>query len=218
MALHVEIMAVTPFRQNCSLLWDDETNEAVLVDVGGDVPFLLQQAAEKDLCVKEIWLTHGHLDHAGGVAEFVEKNPVPVIGPHNEDDFLLKSLPETTAAYGFPVSPAIEPTRWLDEGETLHVGRYAFQVLHIPGHTPGHVVFYCASENLLLAGDVLFYETIGRTDFPRGSHHDLIDNIRRKLLVLPDETQVVPGHGRLTSIGHEKHHNPFLQTQLSQSL
>ena len=210
MALQVEIMAVTPFRQNCTLLWDDETHEAVLTDVGGDVPFLLQQVAEKKLTVKEIWLTHGHLDHAGGVDEFVKKCTVPVIGPHKEDEFLLQALPQTTAQFGFPVSPVVVPTRWLNEGETLTVGRYEFKVLHIPGHTPGHVVFYCASENLLIAGDVLFYETIGRTDFPRGNHEDLINHIHSKLLVLPPETQVIPGHGRLTTISHEKQHNPFL--------
>ncbi|PSJ80549.1 MBL fold metallo-hydrolase [Neisseria iguanae] len=210
MALQIQIVAVTPFRQNCSLLWDDETHEAVLTDVGGDVPLLLRQVAYKNLKVKEIWLTHGHLDHAGGVDEWVKQSPVPVIGPHKEDAFLLQSLPQTTAQFGFPVSPAVAPTRWLGEGQTLNVGRYEFTVLHIPGHTPGHVVFYCASENLLIAGDVLFYEAIGRTDFPRGNHEDLINNIRSKLLVLPPETQVVPGHGRLTTISHEKQHNPFL--------
>lgn len=210
MSLHVEIMAVTPFRQNCSLLWDDVSREAVLTDVGGDVAFLLQEIAAKQLNVKAIWLTHGHLDHAGGVSEFIQHLPVPVIGPHQDDDFLLQSLPQTTAQYGFPVSPAITPTRWLNEGEILTVGEYAFQVLHIPGHTPGHVVFYCQAENLLVAGDVLFYETIGRTDFPRGNHTDLIHNIREKLLVLPEATRVISGHGRTTTIGHEKYHNPFL--------
>lgn len=214
MALNVEIMAVTPFRQNCSLLWDDETQEAVLTDVGGDVPFLLQQVAEKNLTVKEIWLTHGHLDHAAGVNELVKQYPVPVIGPHREDEFLLQSLPQTTAQFGFPVSSAVVPTRWLSEGDTLNVGRYRFVVLHVPGHTPGHVVFHCASEHLLIAGDVLFYETIGRTDFPKGNHEHLINNIRSKLLILPEDTQVLPGHGRLTTIGHEKRHNPFLQNQL----
>lgn len=210
MALQLEIMAVTPFRQNCSLLWDDATNEAVLIDVGGDVPFVLKQVADKKLKLKEIWLTHGHLDHAGGVVECVACHPVPVVGPHEEDEFLLQSLPQITASYGFPVSPPVKPTRWLVEGDKLAVGNYEFQVLHIPGHTPGHVVFYCASESLLIAGDVLFYETIGRTDFPKGNYEDLIYNIRSKLLILPDETQVIPGHGRLTTIMHEKQHNPFL--------
>lgn len=210
MALQFEIMAVTPFRQNCTLLWDDETNEAVLTDVGGDVPYILDEVFRRGLTVKEIWLTHGHLDHAGGVVEFVMNHRVPVIGPHIDDEFLLQALPEVTAQYGFPVSPAFEPTRWLNEGEILTVGSYTFKVLHIPGHTPGQVVFYCAAEKLLIAGDVLFYGTIGRTDFPRGNHEDLIRNIRSKLLVLPEDVRVIAGHGRMTTIGHEKNHNPFL--------
>lgn len=209
MALQAEIIAVTPFRQNCTLLWDDETREAVLTDVGGDVSYLLQELDAKNLTLTAIWLTHGHLDHAGGVVALREHRPVPVIGPHADDEFLLQALPETTAQYGFPVSPAFEPTRWLTEGETLKVGSHAFQVLHIPGHTPGHVVFYCAEARLLIAGDVLFYETIGRTDFPRGNHADLIHNIRTKLFVLPEDTRVIAGHGRMTDIGHEKRHNPF---------
>ncbi|MBF1291542.1 MAG: MBL fold metallo-hydrolase, partial [Neisseria sicca] len=156
MALQAEIIAVTPFRQNCTLLWDDETRETVLTDVGGDVSYLLQELDAKNLTLTAIWLTHGHLDHAGGVVELREHRPVPVIGPHADDEFLLQALPDTTAQYGFPVSPAFEPTRWLTEGETLKVGSHAFQVLHIPGHTPGHVVFYCAEAGLLIAGDVLF--------------------------------------------------------------
>ena len=209
MTLRYEILSVTPFRQNCTLIWDDESSEAVLTDVGGDVPFLLQELANRKLTLTAIWLTHGHLDHAGGVVEMLKTRKVLVLGPHPDDEFLLQSLPQTTAQYGFPVSPAFSPNRWLEEGETLTVGRYAFQVLHIPGHTPGHVVFYCAEAELLIAGDVLFYETIGRTDFPRGNHTDLINNIRNKLFALPETVQVVAGHGRMTSIGHEKRHNPF---------
>lgn len=210
MTLQAEIFAVTPFRQNCTLLWDDETNEAVLTDVGGDVALLLEAVAAKGLEVKALWLTHGHLDHAGGVVEFICHQDVPVAGPHREDAFLLETLPVVTEQYGFPVSPAFEPDRWLEEGDRLTVGRYCFDVLHIPGHTPGHVVFYCGEAGLLIAGDVLFYETVGRTDFPRSSHEDLIRNIRTKLLVLPEQTDVIAGHGRPTTIGHEKQHNPYL--------
>lgn len=210
MALQIEIMPVTPFRQNCCLIWDDETQDAVLIDVGGDVPFLLETLAKHGLKLKEIWLTHGHLDHAGGVVECLKHQNVPVIGPHEEDLFLLEQLPQRTAEFGFPVSPSFVPSRWLNEGDKLSVGAYEFDVLHIPGHTPGHVVFYCPQAELLVAGDVLFYESIGRTDFPRGNHTDLIDNITRKLLVLPEAAQVIPGHGRMTTIGHEKRHNPYL--------
>ncbi|QEY23811.1 MBL fold metallo-hydrolase [Neisseria animalis] len=211
MALQFEIIAVTPFRQNCTLLWDDESGDAVLTDVGGDVPHLLAEIERRGVNLRGIWLTHGHLDHAGGVVELLKHCDVPVIGPHRDDEFLLQSLPEVTAGYGFPVSPAFEPTRWLEEGEVLEVGAYRFDVLHIPGHTPGQVVFYCAEADLLIAGDVLFYETIGRTDFPRGNHEDLITNIRSKLLVLPPQTRVIAGHGRMTTIGHEREFNPFLQ-------
>lgn len=210
MALQSEVIVVTPFYQNCTLLWDDETNEAVLIDVGGDVLHILEEVARRELVVKATWLTHGHLDHVGGVVELVHNNnDIVILGPHIEDEFLLDSLPQTTAQYGFPVSPAFKPTHWLEEGEFIQVGNHQFKVLHIPGHTPGHVVFYCATSDLLIAGDTLFYETVGRTDFPYGSHEDLIQNICIKLLVLPEQTKVITGHGRMTTIGHEKQHNPF---------
>lgn len=211
MALNYQIMPVTPFRQNCTLLWDDVTNDAVLIDVGGDVDILLHEVATRSLNLCAVWLTHGHLDHAGGVPFLLQKCDVPIIGPHRDDAFLLQSLPETTANYGFPVCPAFEPTHWLNEGDVQQVGEYTFQVLHADGHTPGHVVFYCAEASLLLAGDVLFYESIGRTDFPRGNHQALLDNIRHKLYTLPDDTLVIAGHGRTTTIGHEKQHNPFVR-------
>lgn len=210
MTLQLQIMPVTAFRQNCSLLWDDETRDAVLVDVGGDAEHLLAEIQQRSLKLNAIWLTHGHLDHAGGVPMLLERQSVPVIGPHPDDRFLLDALPETTAAYGFPVCPTFTPTRWLHEGDTLSVGNFAFDVLHIPGHTPGHVVFHCAAANLLIAGDVLFYESIGRTDFPRSNHQDLLDNIRHKLFRLPNDTLVIPGHARTTTIGHEKQFNPYV--------
>jgi len=210
MALQIQIMPVTAFRQNCSLLWDDETRDAVLVDVGGDAEHLLAEVNKRSLKLNAIWLTHGHLDHAGGVPMLLERQNVPVIGPHPDDQFLLDALPETTASYGFPICPAFTPTRWLHEGDTLNVGHFTFNVLHTAGHTPGHVVFYCAAAQLLIAGDVLFYESIGRTDFPRGNHQDLLDNIRNKLFSLPDNTLVIPGHARTTTIGHEKQFNPYV--------
>ena len=210
MALQFQIMPVTPFRQNCTLLWDDETGDAVFTDVGGDSDFLWQEAQALGVSPKAIWLTHGHLDHAGGVVALTQAQTMPVLGPHPDDEYLLQALPKSTAEFQFPVSPAFTPERWLAEGEQLKVGGYTFEVLHIPGHTPGHVVFYCAEAKLLIAGDVLFYETIGRTDFPRSNHQDLIENIRSKLLVLPDDTRVIPGHGRMTTIGHERVYNPFL--------
>lgn len=211
MALNIQIMTLTPFRQNATLMWDDTTGEAVIIDLGGDVDFVCQQIASLNVCVQAIWLTHGHLDHVAGVPFWLEHDATPILGPHQDDAFLLQNLPEITANYGWQPAPAFMPTRYLQEGDCLTLGHYVFDVLHIPGHTPGHLVFHCASEKLLIAGDVLFYESIGRTDFPRSNHHDLLHHIRHKLYLLPDDTHVLPGHGRSTTIGHEKQHNPFVR-------
>lgn len=210
MALNVQILPVTPFQQNAALLWDDVCKEAVLTDVGGEAERLLKAVETHQLKLKAIWLTHGHLDHASGVEELITLHPVPVLGPHQADNYWLQALPEVTASYGFPISQPFIPTRWLNEGEALKVGEHTFIVFHIPGHTPGHVVFYSQANKLLIAGDVLFRESIGRTDFPGGNHSDLIRGIQEKLLSLPDDTRVLPGHGPMTTIGHEKQHNPFL--------
>lgn len=210
MALNVQILPVTPFQQNAALLWDDVSKEAVLTDVGGEAERLLEAVETHQLNLKAIWLTHGHLDHASGVEELTTLHPVPVLGPHQADNYWLQALPDVTASYGFPISQPFIPTRWLKEGEALKVGEHTFIVFHIPGHTPGHVVFYSQANKLLIAGDVLFRESIGRTDFPGGNHSDLIRGIQEKLLSLPDDTRVLSGHGPMTTIGHEKQHNPFL--------
>lgn len=210
MALNVQILPVTPFQQNAALLWDDVCKEAVLTDVGGEAERLLEAVETHQLNLKAIWLTHGHLDHASGVEELTTLHPVPVLGPHQADNYWLQALPDVTASYGFPISQPFIPTRWLKEGEALKVGEHTFIVFHIPGHTPGHVVFYSQANKLLIAGDVLFRESIGRTDFPGGNHSDLIRGIQEKLLSLPDDTRVLSGHGPMTTIGHEKQHNPFL--------
>lgn len=214
MALHLTIIPVTPYEQNCTLLWDDESNDAVLTDVGGNAPEIWQYIQDNHLNLKEIWLTHGHLDHVGGVVKMCELIDVPVMGPHEDDLFLLEDLANKTreyAKYGFEFSPNFLPTRWLEEGEQLKLGNYVFDVLHIPGHTPGHVVFYCAAEKLLIAGDTLFKESVGRTDFPRSNTQDLLNAIRTKLYVLPDDVVVIPGHRDTTTIGHEKQHNPHVR-------
>lgn len=214
MALHLTIIPVTPYEQNCTLLWDDESNDAVLTDVGGNAPEIWQYIQDNHLNLKEIWLTHGHLDHVGGVVKMCELIDVPVMGPHEDDLFLLEDLANKTreyAKYGFEFSPNFLPTRWLQEGEQLKLGNYVFDVLHIPGHTPGHVVFYCAAEKLLIAGDTLFKESVGRTDFPRSNTQDLLNAIRTKLYVLPDDVVVIPGHRDTTTIGHEKQHNPHVR-------
>ncbi|WP_367416597.1 MBL fold metallo-hydrolase [Snodgrassella alvi] len=211
MALQIQVIPVTPFQQNAALLWDDASREAVLTDVGGESERLLSAVSQNQLKLQAIWLTHGHLDHASGVADLTEQQSVPVLGPHQSDDYWLQALPEITANYGFPVSKPLTPTRWLEDGDELTVGEHKFIVYHIPGHTPGHVVFYSQANNLLIAGDVLFRESIGRTDFPGGNHADLIHGIQSKLLTLPDSTRVLPGHGPMTTIGHEKLHNPYLR-------
>lgn len=211
MALQIQVIPVTPFQQNAALLWDDVSREAVLTDVGGESERLLSAVSQHQLKLQAIWLTHGHLDHASGVADLTEQQSVPVLGPHQSDDYWLQALPEITANYGFPVSKPLTPTRWLEDGDELSVGEHKFIVYHIPGHTPGHVVFYNQENNLLIAGDVLFRESIGRTDFPGGNHADLIHGIQSKLLTLPDSTRVLPGHGPMTTIGHEKLHNPYLR-------
>lgn len=211
MALQIQVIPVTPFQQNAALLWDDVSGEAVLTDVGGEAERLLSAVSQNQLKLQAIWLTHGHLDHASGVADLTEQQSVPVLGPHQSDDYWLQALPEITANYGFPVSKPLTPTRWLEDGDELSVGEHKFIVYHIPGHTPGHVVFYSQANNLLIAGDVLFRESIGRTDFPGGNHADLIHGIQSKLLTLPDSTRVLPGHGPMTTIGHEKLHNLYLR-------
>ncbi|WP_370581190.1 MBL fold metallo-hydrolase [Snodgrassella alvi] len=211
MALQIQVIPVTPFQQNAALLWDDVSREAVLTDVGGEAERLLSAVSQHQLKLQAIWLTHGHLDHASGVADLTEQQSVPVLGPHQSDDYWLQALPEITANYGFPVSKPLTPTRWLEDGDELSVGEHKFIVYHIPGHTPGHVVFYNQENNLLIAGDVLFRESIGRTDFPGGNHADLIHGIQSKLLTLPDSTRILPGHGPMTTIGHEKLHNPYLR-------
>ncbi|MDO5686493.1 MAG: MBL fold metallo-hydrolase [Neisseria sp.] len=209
--LNFTIIPVTPLMQNATLLWDSASKDAVLTDVGGDVEYLLSVVDEHRLNLRKVWLTHAHVDHVSGVPELRTRRNVPILGPQQEDAFWLEELPRIAQAYGLPPTETFTPDRWLNEGDVLQVGQYAFDVLHVPGHTPGSVVFYCAAENLLIAGDVLFLESVGRTDFPRGNQEELFRNIREKLFTLPDLTRVVTGHGAMTTIGHEKRHNPFVR-------
>ncbi|TDR76525.1 MBL fold metallo-hydrolase [Paludibacterium purpuratum] len=210
MALHYHVIPVTPFAQNCSILWCDETQRAAVVDAGGDLKRILDFVQTNGLKIEKLLLTHGHIDHAGGAAELADQLGVEIEGPQAEDAFWLDQLPQQSQAFGFPASTALTPQRWLNDGDTVSVGKQTLRVIHCPGHTPGHVVFYSSDAGLLVAGDVLFQGSIGRTDFPRGNHRDLLDAIHSKLFILPDDTTVITGHGPFTTLGDEKRSNPFV--------
>ncbi len=208
--LHYQIIPVTPFAQNCSLLWDDESKQAVLIDAGGDSAKLKQAVEKAGVNIVALWLTHGHLDHVGAVGELAQFYGVPVIGPHKEDDFWLEALSQQSKMFGFPVPERVEVTQWLEGGEQLQLDKYSFEVRFTPGHTPGHVVIYSKDLGLVWTGDVLFAGSVGRTDFPRGNHQQLMGSIRQQLFSLPDETKFIAGHGPMSTIGHEKRTNPFV--------
>ena len=208
--LQVKIVPVTAFAQNCSIVWDSESKEAVLIDAGGEPEKLQKEVQELGLIVKALWLTHGHLDHAGAVGALTKLWNIPVIGPHKEDAFWLDMIQEVSARYGFPIPEPVVGNQWLEGGEVLELGNEKFEVRFAPGHTPGHVIFYNENNGVLWTGDVLFKESIGRTDFPKGNHQQLIDSIHRECFSLPDETQFISGHGPISTIGHEKKYNPFI--------
>lgn len=204
------ILPVTPFEQNCSLIWDSESHRAAVVDPGGDVDEILAAIAARDLRVEKLLLTHGHIDHVGGTAELARRLGVPIEGPHREDAFWLDQLPEQCRMFGFPDTPALQPDRWLADGDTVMVGDQVLEVVHTPGHTPGHVCFIHKSSKLALVGDVLFAGSIGRTDFPRGNHGALIRAIREKLFPFGDDFSFIPGHGPMSTFGEERMSNPFV--------
>jgi glyoxylase-like metal-dependent hydrolase (beta-lactamase superfamily II) len=208
--LHYQIIPVTHYQQNCSLLWCDETNEAALVDPGGDIQRLLAAVSERKLNLTQILLTHGHLDHVGGTAALVAAHKLPVIGPHPDDMFCINLLPQQAQMMGFQPVADFTPDRFLDDGDTVAVGNSQLQVFHCPGHTPGHIIFFCREAGLALVGDVLFNGSIGHTDFPRGNHTDMVNSIRTKLFPLGDEVRFIPGHGPMSSFGHERRTNPFV--------
>jgi glyoxylase-like metal-dependent hydrolase (beta-lactamase superfamily II) len=210
-ALKVAVLPVTPFQQNCSIVACEKTNRAAIVDPGGDVARIRQAIAQLKVSPEKILLTHGHIDHAGGAAELAAALSLPIEGPHEADDFLLKGLVEQGARFGMTGVQPVTPTRWLAEGDTVSVGNLTFNVLHVPGHTPGHVVFVSAQEPFALVGDTLFAGSVGRTDFPYGSHEQLITGIKNKLLPLGDDVTILPGHGPGSTIGQERSGNGFLQ-------
>lgn len=204
------VIPVTPFQQNCSLIYCEKTRKAALVDPGGEPDTLQAALAEQGLTLEKILLTHGHLDHVGAAGVLAERLGVPIEGPHQDDQFLLENLPAQCSMFGFPHADSFLPARWLVEGDTVTLGEETLEVLHCPGHTPGHVVFFSRSERLAFVGDVLFKGSIGRTDFERGNYHDLIHSIRGKLWPLGDDVTFVPGHGALSTFGRERQENPFV--------
>jgi glyoxylase-like metal-dependent hydrolase (beta-lactamase superfamily II) len=203
------ILPVTPYQQNCSLVWDTD-NRAALIDPGGEAGRLLAEVAARGLTLEKILLTHGHLDHVGAAAELRDALGIPIIGPQREDRFWLDALPQQAEMFGFPQLAAFAPDQWLEDGDAVEVGSIRFDVLHCPGHTPGHVVFYQPEGRLAFVGDVLFKGSIGRSDFPRGDHAALIRAIREKLFPLGDDVRFVPGHGAMSTFGHERRDNPFV--------
>ncbi len=204
------IVPVTAYQQNCSILLCEATNKVAVVDPGGDLERIEQAIEQLGGTLEKVLLTHGHMDHCAAADLLRQKYGVPIEGPQREDSFWLHKLPEWCAKSGFPHADAFDPDRWLEEGETVTFGEETLQVLHCPGHTPGHVVFYHAGHQLALVGDVLFKGSIGRTDFPRGDHDSLINAIRQKLWPLGDEVVFIPGHGPTSTFGEERLSNPFV--------
>ena len=210
------IVPVTPFQQNCAIMWDEASKAGMVVDPGGDVDKILSAIEQTGAVIEKIVLTHGHLDHAGGAAGLRDAlqakygTSVPIEGPDQRDEFLLNGIAEQAAGYGFEASN-VTPDRWMTEGDVLMLGPHRFDVLHCPGHTPGHLVFVNAEARFALVGDVLFQGSVGRTDFPYGSHEALITAIKTKLLPLGDDMSFLCGHGPGSTIGDEKANNPFLR-------
>lgn len=209
--MNIEIIPVTAFQQNCSLIWDDEKNAAI-IDPGGEAQKLIKRIEELELNLQAILLTHGHLDHVGAAPQLKAHFGVEIIGPHHADEYWFQALLQQSRQFGLFEIDSFLPDRWLDQdGEILAVAGYQFEVKHLPGHTPGHVGFVEYSQKVIFSGDVLFKQSIGRTDFPGGNHEELLHSIRSKLYTLPDDMIVIAGHGPATTIGQEKAHNPFVR-------
>ena len=209
--LQILIIPVTPFQQNCSLIWNPATMKGAVVDPGGDVPQILKAIEDHKVQVEKIVLTHGHIDHIGGAADLAAELKAPVEGPHEADRMLIERVKDQAVQFGLPDVKTVEPDLWLSDGDTIEIAGRTFDVLHCPGHAPGHVVFFDRELRLAISGDVLFAGSIGRTDLPGGSHEVLIASIKDKLLPLGDDVSFVPGHGPGSTFGHERQTNPFLQ-------
>lgn len=210
MSLSVAIVPVTAFAQNCSIAMCNSTKKAAIVDPGGDTPLIIKQLQAMQAIPEKILLTHGHIDHAGAAKALARELNIPIIGPHKADLFWLQGLAQQAAMFNFKQVESFVPDEWLEDGATVTVGETLLQVIHAPGHTPGHVVFYNEENKLAWVGDVLFQGSIGRTDFPQGNFDQLISSIKNKLFPLGDEVTFIPGHGPESTFGHERQFNPFV--------
>lgn len=212
----VAVIPVTPFQQNCSLVWEVATGRAAVVDPGGDVDRILRVVTEAKVTLEKILITHGHIDHIGGVTELQERlkavtgRDISVEGPHEADAPVIAGLMDSAKRFGVSGVRPMLPGRWLEEGDTVSVGDVAFEVLHCPGHSPGSVVFYQRAAGFAFVGDVIFQNSVGRTDLPGGNHAQLIASIKDKLLPLGDDVTFLPGHGPASDIGTERANNPFI--------
>ena len=205
------IIPVTPFAQNCTLVWSEPGGRGAVIDPGGDLAEIERAIEQNGVTVEKIWLTHGHVDHASGAAELKERLRVRIEGPHRGDLFLLQNLVETARAFGIAGARNVTPDRWLDQGDRISVDDLAFEVLHCPGHSPGSVAFFNAQQRFAVVGDVLFRGSVGRSDIPGGNHQTLIASIKTKLLPLGDDVAFLCGHGPMSTVGDERATNPFLQ-------
>ena len=208
--MKIAIIPVTPLQQNCSLIWCEETNKAAVIDPGDDLEPIQSAIDKNQVEVDKILITHAHFDHAGGAHALAQKLGVDIEGPHIDDQPLIERLSAQAEGWGFAPVDSFTPSRWLQQGDEVSVGKLTLQVLHCPGHTPGHIVFFDATARLAMVGDVLFKGSIGRTDFPLSNHQHLLDSIRQRLWPLGDDVTFVPGHGPLSTIGEERRSNPFV--------
>ncbi len=208
--MQFQIIPVTAFQENCSIIWCEKTMAGAIVDPGGEFELLVKAVEKLNVNITKILLTHGHLDHVGAAKALANHYHVKIYGPQQEDKFLLDNLPQQSVQFGFPFCEAFEPDIWLQEGDIVQIGDEQLSVLHCPGHTPGHIVFIHHQQRIALVGDVLFNNSIGRTDFPRGNYTDLISSIKNKLFVLGDDITFIPGHGPTSTFGQERINNPFL--------
>jgi glyoxylase-like metal-dependent hydrolase (beta-lactamase superfamily II) len=209
--LQISIVPVTDYQQNCAIVYDDQTKGAVVIDPGGDVEKIAAAVKDLGVTVEAIWLTHGHLDHAGGAEAAKSNFGVKIVGPHQADKMLIDTIEMTASGYGLSGMFNAKPDRWLTDNDKLWVGDHEFEVRHCPGHAPGHVIFVNHANKLILMGDVLFRGSIGRTDLPGGNHQQLLDSIATKVLTLDDDYQFICGHTEPSTIGAERTSNPFLQ-------